>query len=96
MAPEQSCLDSMVNDLELFITRKEGRWDCKITGIPLPRDIHQAQQLLANVYRGQRRKIADNYHASKQKFEERMREVKEAERKLKVKGQSNGTESEIK
>lgn len=95
MAEEQPTFDSMVNDLELVMIRTKGVWNVKITGIPLPKDIHHAQKLLADVYRAQRRKIADNYNASKQKFKELIQQGKEAERVIKTlekKGGSNGPE----
>ena len=85
MAELVSALHASVNDIGITITRKSGEWKCGLSGVPLPKDIHYAQKFLSDVYRGQRKKIAQNYRQSKLQMKQRLDAVKEGERELKHK-----------
>lgn len=79
-----SPMDAMVNDLSIHVMRNGGTWKCVIEGCPLPRDVHRVQKLISDVYRGHRKKIARNFHQSKQKFKTMVTETKIAERRLRT------------
>lgn len=78
----QDVLSASVNDIRLLLERKGGKWTCEITGVPLPRDVSYAQKLLSDTYRGQRRKIAQNFKQSKQKYKQLRVDAERAKKDL--------------
>jgi len=82
--------DPRVNDFRITLKRTQGKWEAEITGMPVPRDIHQAQTFLSRYYKSQRRKIAESFNRTRKQRDELMAEVKEAKRELThLKGATN-------
>ena len=90
MLEKVSALHASVNDIGIEITRNGGKWDCKISGCLLPKDVHYAQKFLSDVYRGQRKKIAQNFRQSKQQMKNRLAEIEVAKRKLNTAQENQG------
>lgn len=95
MLEQVSALHASVNDIGVVITRKSGKWACEITGCMLPKDVHYVQKFLSDVYRGQRKKIAQNYSQSKQQLNKRIAEAKVAERSLKAAQEKQGVDTDV-
>jgi len=81
---KEQTLEPSVNDYEILVTRKGGKYDVKFVGFPMPQDVHEAQRAITNLYRVQRNKIAEGFNRSKQQHKQMLADAVVASRIIKA------------